>query len=70
MGCEIKGYCKHTWELGRVVPKVAEVVVGIRDSDLGTQVSYQSINGYQVLLYSSMCSGLSLLPLLDSHIVG
>ena len=29
MGCETKGHCKHTWELGRVVPKVAEVVVGI-----------------------------------------
>ena len=40
-------------------------------SDPGTQVSYQSFNrDTLVLLYSSMCYGLSLLPLLDSHIVG
>ncbi|KAK9989606.1 hypothetical protein SO802_029845 [Lithocarpus litseifolius] len=30
----------------------------------------QSTGTYRVLLYSSMCSGLSLLPLLNSHIVG
>ena len=29
MGCETKGHCKHTWELGRVILKVAEVVVGM-----------------------------------------
>ena len=29
MRCKTKGHCKHTWELGRVVPKVVEVVVNI-----------------------------------------
>ena len=56
------------WE--KLYQKLQKLLLAYKDSDLGTQVSYQSINGYQVLLYSSMCSGLSLLPLLDSHIVG
>ena len=50
--------------------KLQKLLLAYKDNDLGTQVSYRSINGYQVLLYSSMCSGLSLIPLLDSHIVG
>ena len=51
--------------------KLQKLLLAYKDSDLGTQVSYRSINGdTPVLLYSSMCSGLSLLPLLDLHIVG
>ena len=45
MGCETKGYCKHKRELGRVVSKVAEVLLAYKDNDSGTQVSFRSING-------------------------
>ena len=46
MGCETKGYCKYTRELGRVGnQKLQKLLLAYKDSDLGTQVSFRSING-------------------------
>ena len=38
MGCETKGYCKDIRGLGKVLPKVEKVVVGILGSRFGHPV--------------------------------
>ena len=46
MGCETKGYCKYTRELGRVGnQKLQKLLLAYKDSDSGTQVSFRLING-------------------------
>ena len=44
MGCETKRHCKHTWDWKESYQKLQKLLLAYKDSDLGTQVPYQSIN--------------------------
>ena len=70
MGCKTKGYCKDIRGLGRVLPKVEKVVLGILGSKTSTQYWYTPYPGTSsVIQYCAMYFGFSLHALKDSGIV-
>ena len=70
MGCETTSYCKDIRGLGRVLPKVEKVIVGILGSKLAQGTGITPYPGSSLMIqYCVMYFGLLLHALKDSDIV-